>query len=312
MKILVAEDDRLTRLLLTRALTGWGYEVVAAADGEEAWEALSRDGIRLVVSDWEMPRLEGPGLCRRIRAQSSSYVYVLLLTAHKDAARIVEGLEAGADDFVSKPFEPNELRARLGVGRRILTLQDDLAQKFAELERANRQLALIAAIDPLMNIGNRRSFEEAISRVAGPTAADYGILMIDVDHFKEVNDRYGHATGDRVLSAIAGTLQQTKASSDEIFRWGGEEIIMIAPRTTTRALEAIGERLRAAVAGLRIERETGEALQVSASFGGAVVDRPGLAWAQVVARADEALYEAKKAGRNRVVIRAEAPGGSVQ
>ena len=164
--ILVAEDDRATRLLLSRALAGWGYDVFAASDGEEAWEMLSRERMRMLVSDWEMPRLEGPALCRRIREGSMPYVYALLLTTHKEPARLVEGLDAGADDFIAKPFNPAELRARLGVGRRILGLQDDLAAKFEELQRANAQLARIAGTDPLMNIGNRRSFEESIERVA--------------------------------------------------------------------------------------------------------------------------------------------------
>src|SRR5215472_3360870 len=191
MKIIVAEDDRATRLLLARTLEGWGYEVVATTDGEEAWEAIRLERARVLISDWEMPRLSGPQLCRRLREQSNSYVYTLLLTSHRESARIVEGLDAGADDFISKPFEPAELRARLGVGRRILRLEDDVARKFAELERANQQLARIAAIDPLMNIGNRRSFEEAVARVsirAVVEQSSYGIVMIDVDHFKKFND----------------------------------------------------------------------------------------------------------------------------
>ena len=306
MKIVVAEDDRATRLLLTRTLAGWGYEVVATADGEEAWEAIRVEQARVLVSDWEMPRLSGPELCRRIRERSGSYVYTLLLTSHRESARIVEGLDAGADDFVSKPFEPAELRARLGVGRRVLRLEDDLARKFEELERANEQLARIAAVDPLMNIGNRRSFEEAMARASIRAVVErsrYGVVMIDVDHFKRFNDRHGHATGDRVLSAVAAALAATKEPRDELFRWGGEEVILVAPGRTAATLRDIAERLRLAVAALRIEVGIGESLGVTASFGGALADEPETPFTAVVEWADQALYVAKNAGRNCVVIR---------
>jgi two-component system cell cycle response regulator len=303
MKILVAEDDRVTRLVLTRALAGWGYEVVAVSDGEEAWQALSREKMRLLVSDWEMPRLEGPDLCRRIRQASMNYVYALLLTTHKEPDRIVEGLDAGADDFITKPFNPAELRARLGVGRRILQLQDDLAEKVDELERANGQLAKVASTDPLMNIGNRRSFELAIGRasqVAAREGTNYGVLMIDVDHFKMVNDRYGHAMGDRVLSAVAASLVSAKGEHDELFRYGGEELVLISPGQTAAGLHALGERLREVVSALRVERRDGEPLQVTTSLGAAVAQGATPRWEALVELADQALYASKEAGRNRV------------
>jgi diguanylate cyclase (GGDEF)-like protein len=305
VKILVAEDDRATRLLLSRALAGWGYDVVAASDGEEAWETLSRERMRMLVSDWEMPRLEGPALCRRIREGSMPYVYALLLTTHTEPARIVEGLDAGADDFIAKPFNPAELRARLGVGRRILGLQDDLAAKFEELKRANAQLAKVAGTDPLMNIGNRRSFEEAIARIASGAAhqgSRYGVLMIDVDHFKKVNDRYGHAMGDRVLSAVATALSNAKGSSDEVFRYGGEEVVLVSPDQTADGLRTLGERLRLAVAALRIERAGEGAIEITASFGAALGDRGEIPWETVVERADRALYGSKESGRDRVTV----------
>jgi two-component system cell cycle response regulator len=304
MRILVAEDDRTTRLLLTRALSSWGYDVLAVPNGEEAWAALSREKIRMLVSDWEMPLLEGPALCRRLREGSLAYVYALLLTTHKDPARLVEGLDAGADDFVTKPFNPAELRARLGVGRRVLGLQDDLAAKFEELERANAQLARIAGTDPLMNIGNRRSFEEAIAMASEQVAREkgsYGVLMIDVDHFKKVNDRYGHATGDRVLSAVANALTTAKGPADQVFRYGGEEIVLVSPDQTASGLAALGERLRLAIAALRVERE-GSVLGVTASFGAALADGGEIPWGTLVERADRALYASKEAGRDRVTL----------
>jgi diguanylate cyclase (GGDEF)-like protein len=309
MRILVAEDDRTTRLLLTRALSSWGYEVIAVSNGEEAWEALSREKIRMLVTDWEMPLLEGPELCRRLREGSMAYVYALLLTTHKDPARLVEGLDAGADDFVSKPFNPAELRARLGVGRRVLGLQDDLAAKFDELERANAQLARIAGTDPLMNIGNRRSFEEAITLTSERVAREkssYGVLMIDVDHFKKVNDRYGHATGDRVLSAVANALATSKGPTDQVFRYGGEEIVLVSPDQTTTGIAALGERLRLAVSALRVERE-GSAIGITASFGAAVAVAGEIPWGTLIERADQALYASKEAGRDRVTLFSSSP-----
>jgi diguanylate cyclase (GGDEF)-like protein len=313
VKILVAEDDRATRLLLSRALAGWGYDVVAACDGEEAWETLSREKMRMLVSDWEMPRLAGPALCRRIREGSMPYVYALLLTTHKEPARLVEGLDAGADDFIAKPFNPAELRARLGVGRRILGLQDDLAAKFEELERANAQLARIAGTDPLMNIGNRRSFEESIERVAAGALRErnsYGVLMVDVDHFKKVNDRYGHATGDRVLSAVAAALSNAKGHADEVFRYGGEEIVLVSPDQSGDGLRALGERLRLAIAELRIERAGEGAIGVTASFGAALGERGEIPWGSVVEHADQALYCSKESGRDRVTLFSSTAGDS--
>ncbi len=305
MKILIAEDDRATRLILSRTLGTWGYDVVAVSDGEEAWEALSREKIRMLVSDWEMPHLAGPDLCRRIREGSMPYVYALLLTTHHEPARLVEGLDAGADDFITKPFNPAELRARLGVGRRILGLQDDLDAKFCELERANAQLARIAGTDPLMKIGNRRSFEEAIARIRNRAAREettYGVLMIDVDHFKKVNDRYGHAIGDRVLSGVATTLSAAKLPSDEVFRYGGEEVVMVSPDQTPSGLLSLAERLRAAIAALKIDRNGEETIGVTASFGAAVGDGSETTWTTIVERADRALYASKEAGRDRVTF----------
>jgi two-component system chemotaxis response regulator CheY len=300
VKILVAEDDRATRLLISRALASWGYEVVIANDGEEAWDILSRERLRMLISDWEMPRLEGPTLCKRIRESDLPYVYALLLTAHQDGARLVEGLEAGADDFVGKPFKPAELRARLGVGRRILALQDDLAAKYETLERANAQLATIAGTDPLMNIGNRRSFEERIQQVSA-RGSTYGIIMVDVDHFKTVNDRYGHATGDRVLAAVAKALCGVEEPAVEIFRYGGEEIVVVSSERTAEGLVSLAERLRQSLAAVRIEHADG-VIGVTASFGAAVADAAEREWKGVVERADGALYASKESGRDRVTL----------
>jgi len=306
MRVLVAEDDRTTRVLLTRTLEQWGYEVTAVADGEQAAEEFARSSPRMLISDWEMPLLDGPGLCQRIRRRAgTNHVFILLLTSHTDSDRIVQGLEAGADDFVTKPFVPAELRARLGVGRRFLALQDELADQYRQLERANEQLSLVAATDPLMNIGNRRTFEQEMTAVHArslESGQPYGFLMVDVDHFKSVNDRFGHAVGDRVLSAVADALRSTLPEKGRAFRYGGEEIAVLLPGESNHGTSDWGEKLRVAVASLRLDCDETEPLKVTASFGAAhCSDARSDGWHPIVERADQALYTAKRDGRNRVV-----------
>jgi diguanylate cyclase (GGDEF)-like protein len=304
MKVLVAEDDSTTRLLLVKTVQRWGHEVVGAADGEAAWELIKEGGFRLLITDWEMPRLDGLDLCKRIRGRGArEYTYVLVLTSHKESDHIVRGLEAGADDFVSKPFNPAELKARLGVGLRMIALQDGLESKFHELERANAQLAQIAATDPLTGLGNRRSFEEEIRLCHARSAVDaepYGVAMIDIDQFKKFNDRYGHLVGDRVLQAVAREISAAAAPGVRVFRYGGEEIVVLSPASSAEQLGALAEGMRSRVAGIRLAQE-GEAVSVTASFGVAIYERSrDRAFESVVSRADEALYASKAAGRNRV------------
>jgi len=306
MRVLVADDDKTTRVLLTRTLERWGYQVTAVADGEEALQEITRSSFRMLISDWEMPKLDGPSLCQRIRLRKEGdHVFILLLTSHTDSERIVQGLEAGADDFVTKPFVPAELRARLGVGRRFIALQDELATRYRQLERANQQLSLIAATDPLMNIGNRRTLEKALAEIhAQARASDrpYGFLMVDIDHFKSVNDRHGHAMGDRVLSAVADALRSTLPEGGSAFRYGGEEIAVVLPGASVDETAECAERVRAAVADLRLDVGDGVPLKVTASFGTAWSgDEHSADWHSLVERADTALYAAKGQGRNRVI-----------
>ena len=306
MKVLVVEDDVTTRLLLSGTLRKWGYEVTAVADGEDAWEEMKKRETRLVITDWEMPRLDGAGLCKRIRSQlGSHYIYVLLLTNYKDADHIVQGLSAGADDFISKPFNPLELQARMAVGQRILSLQDDLLDKNRELERLNLQLARIAATDALTRLGNRRSFDDALQRAHALSLRHrraYGVLMADLDHFKSINDRFGHQIGDRVLAEVSAAFRNATRSEDELFRYGGEEIVVLTREQTPQGLEALCERLRLAACSVRITaNET--PVSITVTIGGALHDgQERVEGATLVERADEALYGAKRDGRNRYAL----------
>ncbi len=304
MKVLVVEDDVTTRLLLSGTLRKWGYEVTAVADGEDAWEEMKKRETRLVITDWEMPRLDGAGLCKRIRSQlGSHYIYVLLLTNYKDADHIVQGLSAGADDFISKPFNPLELQARMAVGQRILSLQDDLLEKNRELERLNLQLARIAATDALTQLGNRRSFDDALQRAHALSlrhGRPYGVLMADLDHFKSINDRFGHQVGDRVLAEVSAAFRNATRSEDELFRYGGEEIVVLTREQTSQGLEALCERLRLSACSVQINSADGALVDISVTIGGALHDgKERVEGATLVERADEALYRGKRDGRNR-------------
>lgn len=311
MRILVVDDDANTRVLLSGALRKWGYQVVAVADGEEAWLELERDPNQLVLCDWEMPNLEGPDLCLRVRARiPSPYVYFVLLTHHSDSQSVARGLDSGADDFVSKPFNPVELRARLEVGKRMLRLHESLLAKTQELDRLNEKLRHLAATDSLTQLGNRRGLEETMGplhALATERGQTYGVLLLDIDHFKSINDRFGHPTGDRVLSATAEALRSVTRGSDLVFRYGGEEYVVVASGTNTAALRGLAERLRIAVANQAIDTRTPAGIvHISVSLGGALFDgREAVDWRTLVARADAALYAAKNAGRNCFVVTGE-------
>lgn len=308
MKVLVVEDDVTTRLLLSGALRKWGYDVVAVADGEDAWDEVKKREARLVITDWEMPRLDGAGLCKRIRTQlGSQYTYVLLLTNYKDPDHIVQGLSAGADDFISKPFNPLELQARLAVGQRILSLQDDLLEKNRELERLNLQLARIAATDALTQLGNRRSFDDALQRVHALSlrhGRPYGVLMADLDHFKSINDRFGHPAGDEILKLFAVVVSSGLRLSDLSGRIGGEEFAALLPCSLEEGV-LVAERMRRAFQNSNIVCDEG-AVDTTVSIG--VAGGPaGTELEVLLAAADTALYQAKRTGRNKVEAAEELP-----
>jgi diguanylate cyclase (GGDEF)-like protein len=296
-KVLVADDSATVRGVLLECLPEWGFEVVAACDGAEAWAALSDPaGPRLALLDWEMPHLSGIDLCRRVRAREGCggpYTYVVLLTAH-GREDLVAGMGAGADDYVVKPFEGSELRARLLAGRRVVDLHAELYRLQAELRQQSRT-------DPLTGCLNRRAALERLEAEAARARREgqpLTVAVLDVDHFKHVNDGHGHAAGDAVLRELVRRLGGALRASDSFGRLGGEEFLVLWPHAADP--QAIAERIRDAVAGHPFV--VGRALRVTASVG--VTTTAGDEPVDVVlARADEALYEAKLAGRDRVAVR---------
>jgi len=311
MKLLVVEDEPTTRMLLQHSIRRWGYDVVAVENGALGWDELRKGDVRLVVCDWEMPVLDGPALCQRVRELCIDfYIYFVLLTHHADSDFLARGLAAGADDYLSKPLNPVELRARLEVGKRLLALHDELLTKNAELDQMNKRLSFLAGTDSLTLLPNRRSFDESMGQlheVAARRAQPYGILVVDLDHFKSINDRFGHSAGDTALSSMANVLRSATTESDFVFRYGGEEFVVIVGAASEAALLAVAERIRESVAKARIVIGSGEPLRLTTSVGATIYDgSEQVAWTAVLERADAALYTAKRGGRDRVVV---ASGG---
>lgn len=306
-RILIADDDPISRRLLHRLLQGfWEGEVLVAKDGQEAWEILGETFCPLVIMDWMMPRMDGTELCRRIRAANfDRYIYCILLTARDDQNDVLEGLAAGADDYVRKPFNPQELRLRINAALRMIHLQTQLAEKNTELSQLNLRLEELARIDPLMKIANRHSLHEAMERIHYQFTRyhqHYGLLMCDVDFFKQYNDTMGHQAGDRVLETVAGAVKNAIRQSDEAFRYGGEEIVVVLSAQDIGGAVVSADRLCQAVRDLRLPHPRGIDGKISISIGAtACTDVNHVdTWKDVLEQADQALYQAKKNGRNCV------------
>jgi two-component system, cell cycle response regulator len=296
-RVLVAEDDLMFRHILQRWLEKWGYQVTLAEDGAEAWEILQQElPPQVLILDWMMPAINGPDLCRMVRRQRRiAYQYILLATA-KDAKRdLVLGLEAGADDYLTKPFDKSELRARLRAGNRILTLQD-------EQMRAHEQLRYQATHDALTGIWNRVEILDMLRRELDRASRSYsstGLLMLDVDHFKRINDTYGHLTGDEVLKEVTRRITKAVRTYDSIGRYGGEEFLILLPGCSREQIDQGAERVRAAVDDGPIFVDE-SAVSVTVSIGAAVTAGSTSA-EEMLSAADIALYRAK-IGRNRTVL----------
>ena len=310
-RVLIADDDPVSRSVLERDLIANGFQVQSVADGVQALAVAEQpDAPRLIILDWVMPGMSGPEICARLRLRKSEDQcrYVLLLSAKGRINDVVTGLDAGADDYLIKPFQSSELLARIRVGTRTLKLQDDLL-------RAHELLRFQATHDSLTGIWNRGALmqlaQSEIQR-AQRTSAAIGFLLIDLDYFKNINDRLGHPTGDLVLREVAQQLSQAVRAYDVVGRYGGEEFLVVAAALGQRQLHEYADRLRSSIAALRIETPGGSA-SVTISIGvSAVGDATECALESMIRRADVALYQAKRQGRNRIVLDSLVPAYEIR
>jgi diguanylate cyclase (GGDEF)-like protein len=300
MKVLIAEDDSISRRMLEAFLVKWGYEVLVATEGEEAWEILQgNDAPRLAVLDWMMPGRDGVDICRSVRQRKGRpYIYILLLTARGQKEDIVEGLEAGADDYVTKPFDPYELRARLRAGRRIVELQEQLLQ-------AREALRDQASRDPLTDLWNHGTIlailRKEVAR-ASRSHTPFAIAMADVDRFKAINDTYGNAAGDAILREAVRRLRGAMRTCDSLGRYGGDEFLAVVPGCDPAGAARFAESFRARIDRKAIETPEG-LITVTLSLGVVALEGLGEVKSETLVRvADAALYRAKIAGRNRVAL----------
>lgn len=308
MRILIVEDDAASLLILQAEIEHLGHECMTADDGLEAWELLQSAAIDVVISDWMMPKLDGIELCRRVRAQPrAQYTYFIFLTSLRHQREIFEGIESGADDYLLKPLDYNELQMRLMVAARITSLHAALAEKSQRLESLNRELSEQGRTDALTQVGNRLRLHEDLEVLAA-RARRYQqrccIAMCDIDFFKVYNDIHGHLAGDDVLRAVARTIRDTARSEDGVYRYGGEEFLVMLPEQSLESATLAMERIRKAIESLAIPLDPGppaRTITISAGIA-ALSSGEGDTLALLIERADSALYEAKKAGRNRVHV----------
>jgi diguanylate cyclase (GGDEF)-like protein len=299
MKVLIADDSATSRAMLRAALARWGYEVVMAENGAEAWDILARpDAPPMAILDWVMPHLTGPEVCSKVReTRREPYTYILLLTSKAGKDETSAGLDAGADDYIVKPFNQQELSSRLKVGKRIIDLQLRLIEAQEELrEKASKDL-LTKLPNRAWILGN---LEGEIAR-SHRDGRSVGVILLDIDHFKKVNDTYGHFAGDEVLRETGARLRSSMRAYDQVGRYGGEEFLVVLPNCDMEQATAQAERMRQRLCESPMRVDVGIEIPVTASFGVTVTDLSDKSLDLFIRVADEALYRAKAAGRNRVV-----------
>ena len=309
IRVLVVDDDDDTRSLLRSTVERLGYQCIDARDGMEAWELHQLERADVILSDWAMPRMNGMELCQRTRSQDDgdTYTYFIFITPFDDRDPFARGIDAGADDYHSKPFDVDELRAQLASAGRALARNRTLVEKNARLLRDSEASFRVARLDSLTQVQNRLSMDEDLRNLWSRVMRyghKYSLAMCDIDHFKSYNDTFGHLKGDDILRRIAQTIREALREGDGHYRYGGEEFVVILPEQSLPQAAAAMERVRAAVEALAIPGARGE--PVTVSLGVAELDRSNdRGVAEWLGRADAALYRAKAKGRNRVEVDGE-------
>jgi two-component system chemotaxis response regulator CheY len=292
MRVLIADDDPGTRLLVSAAVERLGHDCTIAADGADAWRRYQDAAPEVVITDWDMPGMDGTALASAIRAHhGNSYAYVIVLTGAADETAARSAMEAGADDLIVKPLEPAQLERKLIAAGRVTAL--------------HRRMHDAARHDALTGIGNRLRLAEDLEAACGRVRRyghAYCVALFDVDEFKPFNDAHGHLGGDEALRAVAGALRGAVRSGDQVYRYGGEEFLVLLAEQSLESAALAAERLRAAVEALAIPHPAGGVLTVSAGVAG--LDARTCTPDELLERADRALYRAKEAGRNRVEVHA--------
>jgi len=310
VRILVADDSGVSRHVICAYLRASGHEVISAKDGTEALEALRSDtGISLALVDWMMPGLDGIEVCRQLRAiPDRAYTYMISVTTRSEKQDIVCALEAGFDDFLTKPVQPAELNARLLVGSRIIDLQEKLIQA-CELSQFK---AMHDSLTGLWNRGAILEFLRAQLAMAVRHSNNLAVMMVDIDHFKKINDTYGHAVGDSVLIHVARLMNSTIRASDWLGRYGGEEFLVIAPESPGNDAVRMAERLRLALVDNTFtsgELTISPTMSIGIANTNLIVSPTPEALVRI---ADAALYRAKENGRNRIEVDPEYPPASLK
>jgi len=305
MNVLIAEDDILSCRALEEFLNKWGYKPTVAHNGKQAWEAFQENiknirldekrALRIAILDWEMPGMDGIELCKKIRQLAKNrndiYIYIILLTGKDRQEEIIKGLSAGADDYITKPFDYMELRVRLKNAERVILSQD------RERERATT--------DNLTQLWSRNKILEFLSEETereGRYGEITGVIMADIDFFKKTNDTHGHLVGDQVLREVAQRLKSSMRRYDKIGRYGGDEFIAVFPRCGSKQIKSVAERLRLSVSSKDINTSAGP-LKITISLGATCSENhPSISSEELIKTSDRALIDAKKKGKNNSVI----------
>ena len=306
MRIIVAEDDPVTLKIVCKALNDLGHSTTAVVDGEQAWTSFIDERPDVIISDWQMPNCNGIELCKRVRAHGGRYTYCIMLTSHNEHAQRLNGMNAGADDYLAKPLLKEELTLRLIAAERITSLHSRLQAQQDELERLNQQLYRDGRRCALTGIANRLQLDEDLAKLHAMThrhGKPFCLAIFDVDYFKLYNDTCGHVAGDDVLRKVAFALESAARMSDRVYRYGGEEFLAVYVFGEIEGARIAAERMRIAVEELAIPHPGRPDADIVTLSGGVIAytGQNKRTVSELIETADKALYEAKQSGKNRIV-----------